>query len=195
MAPPHGESVRAALGRGGALDVTDLARIGSLLAAQAIGYAPGGAVLAGLTGGLVFLVIVWDAILGRVTRVGYLYVLGAGIAPRTSRSTRYGLGLAIHTTLSAFFGLLYAGVLDWVGVSSLGDAAGLGFLIGLLQGAVSLVVAGWVLSRLHPLVRNGELAMPGRALTGYGRSTPVVWMIAHAAFGLTVGAVYAAAAL
>jgi hypothetical protein len=58
-----------------------------------------------------------------------------------------------------------------------------------------MVVTGWVLPRFHPLVRSGELAKPGRALTGYGRSTPIVWMIAHAVFGLTVGAVYAAAAL
>lgn len=175
--------------------MTDVVQIGLILAAQAIGYTPGGAVLAGLTGGLAFLVIVWDAIAGGVTRVGYLYILGAGIAPRTSRSTRYGLGLGIHATLSALFGLLYAGVLDWVAVSSLGDAVALGLLIGLLHGAVGMVVADWILSRFHPLVRNGELAKPGRALTGYGRSTPVVWIIAHAVFGLTVGAVYAAAAL
>ena len=175
--------------------MTEVARIGLILAAQAIGYAPGAAVLAGLTGGLAFLVIVWDAIAGGVTRVGYLYVLGAGIGPRTSRSTRYGLGLAIHVTLSAVFGLLYAGVLDWVDVSSFGDAAELGLLIGLLHGALGMVVTGWVLPRFHPLVRSGELAKPGRALTGYGRSTPIVWMIANAVFGLTVGAVYAAAAL
>jgi hypothetical protein len=175
--------------------VTSAGRIGLILATQAIGYTPGAAVLAGLTGGLVFLVVVWDSILGGVTRVGYLYVLGAGIRPRASRSTQYGLGLAIHSTLSAVYGLLYAGVLDWIGVSSLGDAAALGFWIGLLHGAVGMVVTGRVLSRFHPLIRKGELAKPGRALTGYGRSTPVVWMVAHAAFGLTVGSVYAAAAL
>jgi hypothetical protein len=72
--------------------VTEVARIGLILAAQAIGYAPGAAVLAGLIGGLAFLVIVWDAIAGGVTRVGYLYVLGAGIGPRASRSTRMGSG-------------------------------------------------------------------------------------------------------
>jgi hypothetical protein len=71
----------------------------------------------------------------------------------------------------------------------------IGFLIGLLHGAAAMVAAGWVLTHLHGLVRSGELAKPGRALTGYGRSTPVVWMIAHAAFGASVGAVYAAGAL
>jgi hypothetical protein len=53
--------------------VTSAGRIGLILATQAIGYTPGAAVLAGLTGGLVFLVVVWDSILGGVTRVGYLY--------------------------------------------------------------------------------------------------------------------------
>lgn len=151
--------------------------------------------LAGLTGGLAFLVIVWDAIAGGVTRMGYLYVLGAGVAPRTSRGTPYGLGLVVHAALSAVLGLAYAGLLYVVGVSSIGDGVALGLLIGLLHGAAAMVAAGWVLAHVHGLVRNGQLAKPGRALTGYGRSTPAVWMIAHAAFGATVGAVYAAAAL
>jgi hypothetical protein len=176
----------------GVLDVT---RLGLVLGAQAVGYVPGAAVLAGLTGGLAFLVIVWDAIAGGVTRLGYLYVLGAGVAPRTSRGTAYGLGLLVHVALSAVLGLAYAGLFDAVAVSSVGDGVAVGLLIGLLHGAAAMVAAGWVLAHVHSLVRNGQLPKPGTALTGYGRSTPVVWMIAHVAFGATVGAVYAAGTL
>jgi hypothetical protein len=170
-------------------------RLGLVLGAQAVGYVPGAAVLAGLTGGLAFLVIVWDAIAGGITRMGYLYVLGAGVAPRASGGTAYGLGLLVHVALSAILGLAYAGLFDAVGVSSVGDGVAFGLLIGLVHGAAAMLAAGWVLAHIHSLVRNGRLAKPGTALTGYGRSTPVVWMIAHAAFGATVGAVYAAAVL
>jgi hypothetical protein len=175
--------------------VTVLAGIGLELAAQTIAYAPGAAILAGLTAGLAFLVIVWDAITGGVTRMGYLYVIGAGVAPRASRGQAYGIGLAVHAALSAVYGFAYAGLLGALGVSSIGEATALGLLIGLVHGAVALVVAGWMLARAHPLVRDGRLPKPGKALTGYGGSTPLVWMIAHAVFGLTVGAVYAAASL
>jgi hypothetical protein len=170
-------------------------RLGHALGAQVVGYAPGAAVLAGLTGGLAFLVIMWDALAGGVTRMGYLYVLGAGVAPRASRGTAYGFGLVVHVGLSAVLGLAYAGLLDAVAVSSIGDGFALGLLIGLLHGAAAMVAASWMLAHVHGLVRNGQLAKPGKALTGYGRSTPVVWMIAHATFGATVGAVYAAATL
>lgn len=172
-----------------------MTRLGLVLEAQAVSFAPGAAVLAGLTGGLAFLVIVWDAIAGGITRMGYLYVLGSGLAPRAPRGKAYGLGLVVHVALSAVLGFAYAGLLDAFAVSSVGEGMSIGFLIGLLHGAAAMVAAGWVLTHLHGLVRSGELPKPGRALTGYGRSTPVVWMIAHAAFGATVGAVYAAGAL
>ena len=162
------------------------------LLAETTDVRPGGAVLAGVTAGLIFLVIVWDAIAGGVTRMGYLYVVGAGVAPRSSRSTAYALGLAAHTVLSAVYGLAYAALIRAFGASAIDEAAGLGLLIGLVHGAVALIVAGWLLDRIHPLVRSGRLPKPGRALTGYGRNTPIVWMIAHAVFGLAVGAVYAA---
>jgi hypothetical protein len=72
----------------------------------------------------------------------------------------------------------------------------LGLLIGLLHGAVAMVLTGWALARAPmPSCATAGWRSPGRTLTGDGRSTPVVWMIAHAVFGLTVGAVNAAAAL
>jgi hypothetical protein len=175
--------------------VSEVAGVGSVLAAQAVGFAPGGAVLAGLTAGLAFLVIVWDAISGGVTGMGYLYVVGAGVAPEASRGSQVGLGLVVHGVLSTTYGLAYAGLLRAFGVSSIGDATAIGLLIGLAHGALAMVVAGWVLAHVHAVVRHGDLPQPGRALTGYGRSTPFVWMAAHAVFGVTVGAVYAAAAL
>jgi hypothetical protein len=159
------------------------------------GFRPGGAVLAGLTAGLIFLVIVWDAIAGGLTRMGYLYVVGAGVAPRASRGNATAVGLAVHAVLSAVYGLVYAGLIEAFGASEIDEAASLGLLIGLAHGAVAMLAAGWLLTRIHPLVRCGRLPEPGRALAGYGRTTPVVWMIAHAVFGLTVGAVYAASTL
>jgi hypothetical protein len=165
------------------------------LLAKTADFRPGGAVLAGLTAGLPFLVIVWDAIAGGITGMGYLYLVGAGVAPRSSRGTAYALGLAVHTVLSAVFGLVYAGLIGVFGASAIDEAASLGLLIGLVHGAVALLAVGWLLARIHPLARSGRLPKPGRALTGYGRSTPVVWMIAHAAFGLVVGAMCVASTL
>lgn len=58
-----------------------------------------------------------------------------------------------------------------------------------------LVIMPMMLTTMHPLVRKGELERPGVALTGFGAMTPVGSLMAHAAFGVVTGAIYAAAVL
>ncbi len=66
---------------------------------------PGWAILAGLVGGLVFLVVIWDAILGGYFEVSFLSTLGASIVHGASRRATYWIGTAAHIALSAAFGL------------------------------------------------------------------------------------------
>jgi hypothetical protein len=131
----------------------------------------GWASLAGLVGGLVFLVVIWDAILGGVFRMSYLEVLGSSLAHGVPRHTAYAVGGLAHIVLSAGFGVAYAWVLERAGVSSVAAGASIGLVIGSVHGLAA--------SRI------------GRR---YGTSTLTVWLLAHAVFGVTVGAVYTAVA-
>jgi hypothetical protein len=131
----------------------------------------GWAAFAGLVGGLAFLVVVWDAILGGLFRMSYLLALGGSLVHEAPRHTTYAVGGLMHVALSALFGIVYAWALGVVGVSSLAAGASLGLVLGAIHGIAT--------SRI------------GRR---YGPSTVTVWIVAHAVFGMTVGTVYTAVA-
>jgi hypothetical protein len=158
------------------------------------GLRPGWAVLAGISGGVLFLIVTWDALLGGITQMRFLYVLGSVVVPNASQSRARAVGVGAHLVLSSLFGAGYAVVMTAVDVNSVGGAAALGMLLGIVHGALSIPVIGWGLTKWHPLVRERRVQSPGRALMGFGRMTPVQWVVAHAAFGVMAGAMYASAA-
>lgn len=170
--------------------------MGFLAAATLAGhYQAGSAIIAGLIGGLAFLVVVYMGLGVGMTRMNFLPMLGTMMTPRASDRGAYAIGFAIHMMLSAAFGLLHAGILTAIGVTSVGQAAGWDLVIGAVHGVAILVAMPVMLTMAHPLVRGGTLEAPGVALTGYGSMTPVGSLMAHVAFGLVTGSIYAAAVL
>ena len=170
--------------------------MGFLAAATLAGhYQAGSAILAGLSGGLAFLVVVYMGLGVGMTRMNFLYMLGSMMPPRASRSAVYVVGFAVHMMLSAAFGLVHAGILTAIGATSVGQAAGWDVVIGAVHGVVVLMAMPLMLTMAHPLVRTGRLDAPGVAMVGYGPMTPVGSLAAHIAFGLVTGTIYAAAVL
>jgi hypothetical protein len=169
----------------------------SILAAATLAgnYEAGSAIVAGLIGGIAFLLVVYMGLGVGMTRMNFLHMLGSMVAPRSSRSTGYAIGFVVHMMMSAVFGLVHAGLLSAIGVSSVGSAVTWDLLIGAVHGVAVLIVLPMMLSMAHPLVRSGDLDRPGIALVGYGSMTPVGSLMAHVAFGLVIGAIYAASVL
>lgn len=158
-------------------------------------YSAGWAAVAGLVGGVAFLMVVYMGLAVGMTRMNFLKILGSMMAPDASAGVVYGIGLMVHLMLAAGFGLAHAGILHAIGVTSVGEAAGWDLVIGAVHGAVILVALPMMLSLMHPLVRRGQLEAPGVAMTGYGSMTPVGSLMAHVVFGVVTGAIYAAALL
>ena len=125
----------------------------------------------------------------------FLRVLGSMMAPKASGGATYAFGFAIHMMASAAFGLVYAGVLTALDVSSVGSGAAWGALFGVLHGIGVLIVLPMMLAMAHPLVRSGDLERPGALMTGFGSMTPVGSLAAHVVFGLVAASIYSAIVL
>jgi hypothetical protein len=151
----------------------------------------GAAIGAGVLGGLALLAVVTMGRAVGMTRMNLLEVLGTMMTPNASKSTVYGVGLMAHLVASAAFGLVHAGLLHAIGVTSVGEAVGWDVALGAAHGVVVLIALPMMLSVMHPLVRKNAMDSPGLALTGFGAGTPIGSLMAHVAFGLVTGAVYA----
>jgi hypothetical protein len=158
-------------------------------------FTAGWALAGGLAGGLAFLMVVYMGLALGMTRMNFLEVLGTMFAPSGSKTAVYSIGLAIHLMMSVAFGLAHAGLLHAIGATTVGQAAGWDLLIGAGHGIVTLAVLPMALSFMHPLVRKHAMDSPRVALTGFGNGTPIGSIMAHVAFGLVTGAIYAAAIL
>jgi hypothetical protein len=158
-------------------------------------YQAGTAILAGVIGGIAFLLVVYMGLGVGMTRMDFLHLLGSMFAPRASKGTAYLIGLVVHLMMSAAFGLIHAGLLTAIGVTSVGSAAAWDLLIGAVHGIGVLVILPAMLTMAHPLVRSGDLERPGVAMVGYGQMTPMGSLAAHIVFGVVTGALYAAIVL
>jgi hypothetical protein len=89
------------------------------------------------------------------------------------------------------FALGYAAVFAATGEAAWWSGA----LLGVLHGAVALLVIVPLLPGIHPHMASeragpssgAELEPPGLLALNYGRETPLVTMIAHVAFGIALG--------
>ncbi len=126
------------------------------------------------------------------TRMSVLYLLGTRVTPDRDRAL--AVGAAIHFVNGWVLSLLYALVFEsW---RTAGPWLGAG--IGLVHGLFVLVVALPLLPALHPRMAtethgptaSRSLEPPGFLALHYGRATPVVHLLAHAAYGAILGAFY-----
>lgn len=137
-------------------------------------------------------IIVTGQTLG-ITRIDMPFIIGTMFTPDRDRAKVYGYGFHLFNGLA--FAILYAVIFEnlhratwWLGAAA-----------GLLQGFVVIVILLPLLPALHPRMvsdaRGPEptrlLEPPGFLATNYGRMTPVVTLLAHAIYGLIIGAFYA----
>jgi hypothetical protein len=100
-------------------------------------------------------------------------------------------GFFIHLVNGQCFALGYAAAFAATGEATWWAGA----LLGLLHGAVALLVIVPLLPGIHPhmaseragLSSGAELEPPGLLALNYGRETPLVTMIAHVVFGVALG--------
>jgi hypothetical protein len=126
----------------------------------------------------------------RLTRVDLPFLLGTVVTEDRVRAK--ALGYAIHFGFGIAFALGYYAVFRAIGA----DGWWLGALFGLVHGlfAASALV-NVLLPALHPRMANPRTAAgssplleaPGFLMLNYGRSTPLVTILAHIAYGTIVG--------
>jgi hypothetical protein len=149
-----------------------------------------GAVVGGLVGTLVLTTMLRAASEGRLTRMDIPFLLGTAVTE--NRVWAKAVGYALHFVFGLIFALAYYAVFVVLDRS--------GFLLGALLGLVHALFAGSALVNIllpvvHPRMGTGFdaagshplLEPPGFLLLNYGRSTPVVTIVAHIAYGAIVG--------
>jgi uncharacterized membrane protein YagU involved in acid resistance len=127
-----------------------------------------------------------------LTRMSLPYLLGTMLVPDRDRAR--AAGIAIHLVNGWIFALAYVGIFHGAGVFT----PWFGALVGLLHGLFVAAVVLPAMPGIHPRMASptaGPTALralepPGPFGTHYGLGTPLVIIVAHAAFGLVLGAFY-----
>jgi hypothetical protein len=149
-----------------------------------------GAVSGGFVGTLVLTTGLRAASEFQLTRMDIPFLLGTAFSEDRRRAKAIGYGL--HFVAGMVFALLYYAVFSAIDES--------GWLLGALFGFVHASFAGSalvniLLPALHPrmgtpntpAVSNPLLEPPGFMMLNYGRSTPLVSIAVHIAYGAIVG--------
>ena len=165
----------------------------TLAVSPAGNFEAGPAIGAGLVGAVAMLAVIYMGLASGMTSMNLLKTLGTMVSPKGPDNVVYGIGLMMHLMMGAVFGLVHSGLLHAVDPSSAGAAAGFGALFGGIHGmAVAAVMMPVMLTKMHPLVKSGDMPAPGVAMTGMGTMTPMGITMAHVVFGLVTGAIYVA---
>jgi hypothetical protein len=147
-----------------------------------------------LAGGLIGTVVLTTALRGASevgwTRMDMPFLLGAAFSANRLRAK--AIGYLLHFAFGLLFALAYFAIFLAIGRS--------GWWLGAVFGLVHALFAGTALVNVllplvhprmaNPLTAAGStplLEAPGFLLTNYGRSTPVVTVLAHLAYGAIVG--------
>ena len=133
-------------------------------------------------------VLIGAQLAGR-TRLDLPLMLGTIVIPDPDRARV--AGFLIHLVNGQGFALGYAAVFAATGEATWWA----GGLLGVLHGAVALLVIVPLLPGIHPhmaseragLSSGAGLEPPGLLALNYGRETPLVTTIAHVAFGVALG--------
>ena len=127
-----------------------------------------------------------------MTRMNIPYLLGTIFTP--SRDKAKFIGFFLHFANGWIFSLIYVATFQVLQKSTWWLGAG----IGLVHATFVLTMALPVLPALHPRMANEQygptvvrqLEPPGFLAVNYGRSTPLVLLVAHATYGLILGMLY-----
>ena len=148
------------------------------------------AIAGGLLGTVVLTTIVRAASEMNLTRMDFTLILGTMVTTDRRRARAYGY--AIHFGIGLVFALLYVAVFVAIHRASWW----LGALFGALHAVfLGVVVINVLLPVVHPLMGTPETSAsehaliepPGFLMLNYGRSTFVITLLAHMAFGAVVG--------
>lgn len=125
-----------------------------------------------------------------VTRIDIPFLLGTAVTE--DRTHAKAVGYLLHFIAGLVFALVYYAVFSAIGEAS--------WWLGALFGAVHALFAGTtlvnvLLPAVHPRMGTAssaadsspQLEPPGFLLVNYGRSTPVVTVLVHIAYGAIVG--------
>jgi len=150
------------------------------------------AIAGGFLGTLVFSTLVKAASELSLTRMDLPLLLGTAVTG--NRRKARAVGFFFHLMLGIVFAMAYAGFFQIVGRSSWW----LGALVGALHAIfTATVLVNVLLPLVHPRMATSETAAneialiepPGFLMLNYGRSTFLVNLAAHIAFGAIVGLV------
>jgi len=150
------------------------------------------AIAGGFLGTLVFSTLVKAASELSLTRMDLPLLLGTAVTD--NRRKARAVGFVFHLILGILFALAYAGFFQIVGRSSWW----LGALLGALHAIfTATVLVNVLLPIVHPRMATSETAAneialvepPGFLMLNYGRSTFLVNLAAHIAYGAVVGLV------
>ena len=149
-----------------------------------------GALLAGFAGTLLLTSLEAGAQQLHLTRMSLPYLLGTAFT--RSRDRAKVIGFFAHLINGQAFALLYVAVFRATG----GGGPWRGAIVGLIHAGVVLLVIVPLLPSIHPrmaTVDQGptdlrQIEPPGPLALHYGASTPAMLIVAHAIFGIVVGA-------
>ena len=146
----------------------------------------------GFLGTLAFSILVKAASEMGLTRMDFSLLLGTAVTE--NRRKARAIGFVLHLILGVLFAMAYGGFFAIVGHGSWR----LGALLGALHAIfTSTVLVNVLLPIVHPRMATpdtaaNEIALiepPGFLMLNYGRSTFLVTLIAHIAYGAIVGLV------
>lgn len=127
--------------------------------------------------------------LAGLSRMDIPMMLGTMLSEDSDRARV--IGFFVHLFNGQVFALLYAAAFSLLDVASWW----LGMLFGVFHGLVALMILVPLLPGVHPRMaseRGGPdldtvLEPPGHFALNYGRETPIVTLVAHAAYGALLG--------
>ena len=127
-----------------------------------------------------------------MTRMNIPYLLGTIFTP--SRDKAKLIGFLLHFANGWIFALVYVAMFHAFGLATWWFGA----LIGIIQAIFVLTVLLPIMPALHPRMANEQygptvvrqLEPPGFLGQHYGLRTPISVLIAHAIFGVVLGAFY-----
>lgn len=148
------------------------------------------AVAGGVLGTLVLTTLVRGASELGFTRMDLTFLLGTLVTSRRLRAKAWGF--ALHLLIGVGFAIAYGAVFTALGRSG----AAFGAVLGALHGVFSAtILVNVLLPIVHPRMGTPDsssretplIEPPGFLMLNYGRSTFVVTLVAHIAYGAIVG--------
>lgn len=148
------------------------------------------AVVGGLTGTVVLTTVLRTASELRITRMDLPFLLGTAVTADRARAK--AVGYLLHFVAGVGFSLAYYVAFVALGRTGWVLGAGLGLVHGVFAGSALVNI---LLPVVHPRMgtpfssmgSNPLLEAPGFMMLNYGRSTPVVAILAHVIYGAIVG--------